>query len=181
MKRITLKTLSLGLALALAVLIMGLPVQAQAQTPQANVGVFDLQKCLNDSKKGKTARANLETQFKKMQSDLKAKEDEISKLSAELRKMVEARSGNQDELRKKDEDLKKKVNAYQEQLAKYNEDMRKQEENALKPLVDKAVKTAGDLGKQRGYMLVLEVQQAGVIYALDSMDLTPEIIQAIDK
>lgn len=182
MKTIAFKPLSLGLALALAVLILALPVAAQAQTAaQPIVGVFDLQKCLNDSKNGKKARADLESQFKKMQGDLKAKEDEISKLSADLRKMVEARSGNQDELRKKDEDLKKKVNAYQAQLAQYNEDMRKREETALKPLVDKAVKMAGDLGKQRGYILVLEVQQAGVIYALDSMDLTPEIIKAIDK
>jgi outer membrane protein len=180
MRRIT-KFLSLGLALTVAMAIMGWTAGAQAQTPQANIGVFDLQKCLNDSKKGKQARTNLENQFKKMQTDLKSKEDEIAKLSSELRKMVETKSGNQDAMRKKDEDLKKKVNAYQEQLNKYNDDMRKQEENSLKPLVDKAVAAAGDLGRQRGYMLVLEVQQAGVIYALDGMDLTPEIIKVVDK
>ena len=177
MRRFNLKFLSM--ALALAIIIMGAPSAAQAQQP--NVGVFDLQKCLNDSKKGKQARSNLESKFKKMQTELKTKENEITKLSGELRKMVESRSGNQDDMRKRDEDLKKKLAAYQEQHAKYNDEMRKSEETALKPLVDKAVKTASDLGKSRGYILVLEVQQAGVIYALDSIDLTSEIIKAVDK
>ncbi len=155
------------------------PVSLYAQ--QGSIGVFDLQKALSDSKKGKAARANLENKFKKMQNELKAKENELNKLSGELRTMVEKKTGTQDDLRARDEALKKKVAAYQEQLGKYNEDMRKSEESALKPLVDQAVQTAGDLGRSRGYLLVLEVQQAGVIYAEDQVDLTPEIIKVIDK
>ena len=173
------KTFSLIMVLSLTVVFMGMPSEAWAQ--QANVGVFDLQKCLNDSTKGKKARANLESKFKKMQDTLKSREKEINTLSSELRKMIEKKSGDQNALRKKDEELKKKVNAYQELLAKNNAEMRTTEESALKPLVDKAVKLATDYGRQRGYIVVLETQQAGVVYAADYIDMTKDIIKGLDK
>ena len=173
------KAFSLTMVLALVVAFISVPSEAFAQ--QANVGVFDLQKCLNDSKKGKKARANLEAKFKKMQETLKTREKEINTLSADLRKMLEKKGSDQSTLRKKDEELKKKVNAYQELLAKNNAEMRTTEESALKPLVDKAVKLAEDYGRQRGYIVILETQQAGVVYAADYIDMTTDIIKGIDK
>ncbi|MDR2946152.1 MAG: OmpH family outer membrane protein [Candidatus Adiutrix sp.] len=168
------------LTLALAVIFLaGASREAMAQQP--NIGVFDLQKVLNDSKKGQAARKKLESTFKKKQEELKKKEETITKQRNELVKMVESRSGNQEEMRKRDGELQKLMVAYQAELGKANETMRTDEEAALKPLVDKAVKTAGDLGRARGYIAVIEVQQAGVVYAQDSMDLTAEIVKAVDK
>ncbi|UQZ90784.1 hypothetical protein C4J81_16850 [Deltaproteobacteria bacterium Smac51] len=179
MKNINLKIFSLVAAVAM-VAFLGLSLEARAQQ-QSNIGVFDLQKVLNDSKKGKAARSGLESKFKKLQGELKAKENELSKLSGDLRKQVEAKTISAEDFRKKDEELKKKVTAYQEQLAKHNEDMRKSEEASLKPLVDKAVKAAGDIGRQRGYVVVLEIQQAGVVFAADGLDLTSEVMKVVDK
>ena len=173
------KLLSLAMALAMVV-FLGLNADAMAQQ-QPNIGVFDLQKALNDSKKGKTARTGLENKFKKMQNELKTKEAELTKMNNALKDMAEKRSGSPEEFRKKSDELQQKLNAYNEQLGKYNEDMRKSEETALKPLVDKAVQVAGELGKARGYIMVLETQQAGVIFALDTMDMTKDITTAIDK
>jgi len=172
------KLLALGLALAI-ICSLSINTEAMAQQ-QANIGVFDLQKALNDSTKGKAARKSLETKFKDMQSKLQAKEKNLTKLNNELKQMAEKRSGSQEDFRKKGEDLNKQLATYNEDLAKYNNEMRTAEENALKPLVDKAVKAAGDLGRKRGYILVLETQQAGVIFALDTMDMTAEIVKAID-
>jgi len=181
MKGNNFKFLTLGLALVLATIFLaGVSTQAMAQA-QPNIGVFDLQKVLNDSKKGKAARATLEKNFKSKQDALKKKEGEITKLRDELVKMVKSKSAKPEELSKKDEELQKLMVAYQEQLGKANDDMRNDEEKALKPLVDKAVQTAGDLGRQRGYIMVIEVQQAGVVFALDNMDLTGDIIKAVDK
>jgi outer membrane protein len=179
MKSINCKIFTLAAFVAMAA-FLSLAFEAQAQTP-STIGVFDLQKVLNDSKKGKSARSGLETKFKKMQNELKTKENELNKLSGDLRKQVEAKSITPENFRKKDEELKKKVSAYQEQLAKYNEDMRKSEEAALKPLVDKAVAEASNLGRQRGYVVVLEIQQAGVVFAADGLDMTAEVMKAVDK
>jgi outer membrane protein len=154
---------------------------ALAQPSSPNIGVFDLQKVFSDSQKGKDVKRALESDFKKRQDELKKKEDEIKKLSTELRQLASSGSANNDDLRKKDENLKNKVVAYQEQLAKYNEEMRKAEEQKMKPLMDSVVKTAGDLAKTKGYLLVLETQRAGVVFALETMDMTTDIIKAIDK
>jgi len=183
MKGISFKFLTLGLALALAMIfVTGASTRAMAQAQQQpNIGVFDLQKVLNDSKKGKAARQKLEAAFKKKQDDLKKKEGDITKARNELVKMVQSKSGKPEEMQKKDEALQKLMMSYQEQLGKANDEMRTDEEKALKPLVDKAVQTAGELGRQRGYIMVIEVQQAGVVFALDNMDLTSEIIKAVDK
>ncbi|MDR2725367.1 MAG: OmpH family outer membrane protein [Candidatus Adiutrix sp.] len=154
---------------------------ALAQPSPPNVGVFDLQKVFSDSQKGKDVKRSLEADFKKRQDELKKKEDEIKKLSTELRQLASSGSANNDDLRKKDENLKNKVVAYQEQLGKYNEEMRKAEEQKMKPLMDSVVKTAGDLAKERGYLLVLETQRAGVVFSMDNMDMTADIIKAIDR
>lgn len=172
------KLLVLSLAMVFLLGQAGAALAQQAATP--NVGVFDLQKVLNESKKGKAARQKLESTFKTKQGALKTKEAELTKLSGELRKMVESKAKKED-LVKKDEELQKKMAAYQEQLGKDNDEMRRTEEASLKPLVDKAVKAAGDIGRQRGYIMVIEVQQAGVVYAQDTMDLTTEIIAVVDK
>ncbi|MGL4208675.1 MAG: OmpH family outer membrane protein [Candidatus Adiutrix sp.] len=179
MKTTKIKVLMLSAVLTLAVAFGGVAT-AQAQAPITNIGVFDLQKSLSDSKKGKAARNGLENRLKKMQTDLTAKEREVTKLSDDLKKQVEAKAA-QDVLRRKDEEFRQKYASYQEQMVKYNEEMRKAEETALKPLIDKAVKAAGDIGRQRGYILVLEVQQAGVVYALDAIDITSEVIKEIDR
>jgi outer membrane protein len=169
-----------ALAPALA-LIFFFSAPALAQPVSSAIGVFDLQKVFADSQKGKEVKKALEADFKKRQDELKKKEDEIKKLSTELRQLASSGSASNDDLRKKDENLKNKVMAYQEQLTTYNEEMRKAEEQKMKPLMDNVVKTATELARGRGYLIVLETQRSGVVFALEALDMTAEIIQAIDK
>ena len=170
--------LALVSASALAFLFSG---SALAQPSPPNIGVFDLQKVFADSQKGKEVKKALEADFKKRQDDLKKKEDEIKKLSTELRQLASSGSASNDDLRKKDENLKNKVVAYQEQLGKYNDEMRQAEEQRMKPLMDSVVKSAGDLSKERGYIMVLEAQRSGVVFALETMDMTDDLIKALDR
>jgi outer membrane protein len=169
------------LAFLAATLIFLFPGMALAQTSAPNIGVFDLQKVFADSQRGKDVKKSLEADFKKRQDDLKKKEDEIKKLSTELRDLASSGSASNDDLRKKDENLKNKVMAYQEQMGKYNEEMRKSEEQKMKPLMDSVVKAAGEMARERGYLMVLETQQAGVVFALDTMDMTTDLIKSLDR
>jgi len=170
----------LALASAAAMIFL-FSAPALTQPAQPSIGVFDLQKVFADSQRGKDVKKALEADFKKRQDELKKKEDEIKRLSTELRQLASSGSASNDDLRKKDENLKNKVVAYQEQLTTYNEEMRKAEEQKMKPLMDSVVKTAGELAKSRGYLMVLETQRAGVVFALETMDMTTDIINDIDK
>jgi len=170
----------LALASAAAALALIFSGSALAQ-PALPVGVFDLQKVFSDSKRGKEVKRALEADFKKRQDELKKKEDEIKKLSTELRQLASSGSAKQDDLRKRDENLKNKVMAYQEQLGKYNNEMRVAEEQKMKPLMDSVVKIAEEQAKQRGYILVLETQRSGVVFALEALDMTNDIIKALDR
>jgi Skp family chaperone for outer membrane proteins len=167
----------LALAAALAFLFSG---SALAQPSQPNIGVFNMQKVIAESQKGKEVKKALETDFKKRQDDLKKKEDELKKLNTELGQLASSGSASNDDLRKKDENLKNKAMAYQEQLNKDNEEMRKSEEQKMKPLVDSVVQNAVKLAQGRGYIMVLEAQRAVVVFALDTMDMTNDLIKAID-
>jgi len=164
-----------------AALIFVFSGTALPQSSPPNIGVLDLQKVFADSARGKEIKKALEADFKKRQDDLKKKEDEIKKLSTELRQLASSASANNDDLRKRDENLKNRVMAYQEQLAKYNDEMRAAEERRMKPLMDSVIKIAGDLAKEKGYVMVLETQRAGVVFALETMDMTNDIIKGIDR
>jgi len=179
---------------ALLTFVFSGPVMAQPASP--NIGVFDLQKVFSDSQKGKDVKKALEADSKKRQDDLKKKQDEITKLEEELNKLTaelgqlaSSDSANKEDLRKKNDDLRKKienrnnkVKAHQEQFAKYAEEMRQAEEQKMKPLMDSVVKIVGDKAKEKGYLIVLETQRAGVVFiALEAMDMTNDIIKALDK
>ena len=70
--------------MALAVLAAAGLVAAQENT--FKIGFVDIQKVLNESAKGKEAKAKLEKERDTKQQDIRAREEEVKKLEADLQK-----------------------------------------------------------------------------------------------
>ena len=52
---------------------------------------------------------------------------------------------------------------------------------ATKPIVEELLKIAADIGKERGYTLIMESQKAGIIYAPDALDITDDVVKRLDR
>lgn len=178
MNRIWKFTLLTGVML-LAFMASTARLEAQnAPAPAANIGVFNLQTAINNSKRGQQARDGLAAKYEKMEKELKATEASLDKKSQDLKKQASALS--REALEKKQNDMMAEVQAFRAKVQSYTEEMQKAEAEALQPLFDEAFKIAENLGKSKGFIMVIEAQKAGVIYCLDSMDLTAEVVKALD-
>lgn len=170
-----------GLMVFLALLIVGLPVPAEAQQGSGTfpIAVVDVNRVFRDSTQGKNIDQKLKDQGSKLEKDMQAKDAELKKLYDNL--ITEAQSGksSKEALEKKEKDLQKRLQDFQTQRTKAIEDMNASAEASLKPLQTKTEKAIEALAKEKGFVLV--INSGAVVYAPSSIDITDDIIKAVDK
>jgi outer membrane protein len=160
---------------AVAILGFCLSSNAMAQT----VGVFNLEKALADSKKGKSASDKFKSRQEALAKDYDTKYKALQKKFADFSKTGAAMS--QDAAQKKEQELLKERDDLLSQQQKGVEELEKSYNDNIKPLLEKVQTAVNNIAKEKGLMLVLEGQESGVWFADSSLDLTADISKAIDK
>lgn len=158
-------------------LIMLLNHVAMAADPPA-IGYVDVRKVLLESKLGKKNKA----EFEKM---IKEKESALGKEEEKLKAMQE--SFQKDQLLMTDEQKRAKQKAFQEKADAYQKMMRdakqevskKDNEYTARALTEIRAIVA-DLAREMKLSLVLEASESGLLYAEQSMDLTPKVMEKYD-
>jgi len=168
-------TVAGGLA-AVAVLLAASPVAAQENT--LKIGFVDVQNVLNESARGKEAKAKLEKERDAKQQEIRAKEEEIKKLEADLQKQgavlsEAARKERQDAITRRIRDLRRL-------FEDFNRDLQKREADLLNEILREIRKVVVAYGKAHQYTLILEAQ-SGIIYASQGADLTQEVLAAYNE
>lgn len=159
----------------LALLAVCFLLATNAVAAEVKVAVVDFQKALNDVKEAAGVRAKLEgmygerkTAIEKMQKSLEAKKSEYEKQSAIL----------SDSARKaKEEELMKASVEFQQTYARAESEMQQAYYAAMQDFIEKMKKIAVAIGQERGYTVVLEATEGGVVYWSDSVDITDELIK----
>ena len=167
----------------IAVLLTGsflfLSRSAVAQTPATKIGYVDVQRVLARSSAGVAAREQLEKDKGSKQKEIETRRTEAEKLREELEKKgallsQEARREKQDTLERKVRDLRRLADDFQKELEKKEQGLLQQSLQEITGVIER-------VGKQRGYLIILERRGAGVIYGASEADVTDEIIKAYDQ
>lgn len=145
----------------------------------ARIAYIDVQRILARSSAGVAAREQLEKDKAAMQKDIDAKRTDVEKLRDELEKKgallsADARKDKQETLERKVRDLRRVVDDYRIELE------RKEQGLLQKVLVDISG-VVERVGKQRGFLLIVEKRGGGILYGASEADLTDEIIKAYDQ
>lgn len=151
---------------------------ALAQTVP-RVAFVDVQRVLARSSAGVAARERLEKDKAAMQKEVDQKRTEVEKLREEIEKKgtllsAEARREKQEAMERKIRDLRRLVDDYQRELQKKEQELLQKVLADISGLVEK-------VGKQRGFLLIVEKRGAGVIYGAPEADLTDEVIKVVDQ
>ena len=170
--------LALTFILAIGIGLMALPSGAAAQG-EVKIGVFDLQSAVNQSKKGKAAKNQLLKKFERIQKELKRREAEIERARKDLEKQATMLSP--EAKWEKEKDLRTKVRDFQDMYNDYTQEMKREEVELTKPVVEGLLKMAGEVGREKGYTLVLELGKSGVLWIPQEHDLTAEVIKRFDS
>lgn len=151
---------------------------AAAQSP-SRIGYVDLQKILAKSTAGMAAREQLEREKAMMQKDVDSKRAEIEKLRDDFEKKgrllsAEARKEKQENLERKVRDLRRLVDDYQRELEK-------KEQGLLQKVLEDLSGVIERIGKQHGFLMIVDRKSPGLVYAAPDADLTDEILKAYDQ
>lgn len=163
------KTLILGLAI--------LFFAAQAAFGADKIGFVDLQRALNDSVAGKSARDELEGIMKKFQAEIDQKVAERDKLKSELDKQAlvlssEARTQKLYELEKVDKEAERLINDA-------NTEMQKKQREKEVVILGELEEIIEAIGKKENYTIILASDV--ILFSKDGIDLTGTVIERYDS
>jgi outer membrane protein len=165
-----------GLALMAVFLVFSIGSgAAQAQ----NIGVVDLKKAVDESKAGKAANNKLQAKYESLKKSLDNRQKELEKKEKDLRS--QASTLNQDALEKRGNDLANDVRTFREQAQKATDEMQKAMTDAMSPLFTKAEQAAARLASERGFSMVMDVKEGGVVFFQSAIDITADITKALDR
>lgn len=176
------KKLKMWFILIFVSLFVSVPLAGAAKSAQSadvKIGYVDLGKALNDSKRGKDAKAELEALVKQKQSQIDDLEKKINTQRAEFEKQApalseKAKQEKQAEIEKAIQDYQKLVQDAQAEVEKKRRELTTGILKELKDIID-------EIGKKEGYTIILESSEGLILYSKEGLDLTDRVIKVYDE
>lgn len=141
----------------------------------AKIGVVDLQRVLDTSSAGKTAKAEISKRGNKMEADLKKKGEAIEELRKKLER--EALVMSKEMRTEKEREFRIKINDLKSLQKKYMADFKQYEAGLVKRIRNEVSEIVTKIGKKEGFLLILEKREGGIMYSPNTIDITDKLIQ----
>ncbi len=151
----------------------------RAQGADVKIGYVDVQRVLADSKRGQEAKKKIEARGAELNQEFLKRQQEVKALKEELERKGTLLS---EEARKeKEKEYQKKVKELERFVKDSREELRQMEREVTTQILKEVEKIINELGKEKGYTLILEKQRSFILYAPEEIDLTDEVIKALDS
>jgi outer membrane protein len=149
-----------------------LPLTVKSQT--LNIVYVDVQRIMLESERGKEAKKALGEEVEKLKKTLDGKQDELQKMKDSIEKQgamitPDARADKEKHYQGKLKDYQRLYNDYQGELQQKDMELT---QKILKE-IEEVVRSLGDRDK---YTLILEKNQAGILFASPTIDITSRVI-----
>jgi outer membrane protein len=168
-----------GLNLLVVGLVVAVAHAGAVEAAATRIAYVDVQKVLVRSVAGLAAREQLEREKATMQKDVDTRRTEVDKLREELEKKglvlsAESKREKEETLQRKVRDLRRLVDDFQKELERKEQALTQRILQELTTLIER-------IGKERGYLLIMEKRGASVIYGDAEADITEDIIKVFDQ
>jgi outer membrane protein len=142
---------------------------------EAKFGYVDLQRALGEVEEGKAAKARLEAmkeqkqkELDKAQEDLKKEKDVFDKQAATMTEQVRNEKGAS---------LQRKLIELQQSFEKGRAELAQKQNDEIQAIFGKMTPIITAIAQREGFTMVFERNDAGLIYAPPSLDLTNELVR----
>ena len=156
-----------------------LAMSSAAFAEDLKVGYIDLNRALNEVDEAEKAKTKLEKEFEKKKDALEKKKQELLDFKTELEASVMVLS--ETERKTKVDEFQSRYLALEEEYLKIKEEFFQRREEETKKIFDKMEPIIADLGKKKGFTLIYEKSQHGILYAEDAIDLTDKVLKQYNK
>ncbi len=169
------------LTMALCALAVASAALGQGGAPPTKVGIINIQDAIIRTEEGQKTAKGLQDKYAPKQTDLERKKRELDDLQAKLAK---GRNTMSDDARN---NLIREIDQKNKALTRDNEDAQaeyQQEESKLiNAIGQKMMNVIDKYAKDKGYTIILDISapQSPVVYAVNSVDITNDIVGLYDK
>ena len=138
-----------------------------------------MQAAIQKTSTGKKAKKRLESLAKKKEAELKKREKDLKSKGDEFKK--KASIYDEDTRKKKQLELQKEFYELNQLLGQSQAELRKKEEEALKPIIEVIRKEIDKIAKKENYTIILEKSENLVLFAKKEIDLTDRVVKSYEK
>ncbi|HVN95605.1 MAG TPA: OmpH family outer membrane protein [Syntrophorhabdaceae bacterium] len=144
-----------------------------------NIVYADLQKIMLESNQGKEIQTTLKAEADKLKKDLDTKQDELQKLKDAIEKQAatitpEARAD-------KEKQYQAKLKDYQRLAGDYQTELQQKDQEYTQKILKEIETIVKNLGEKEKYTLILEKNQAGILFASPTIDITDKVIALFNE
>jgi outer membrane protein len=162
---------SLFCVFALFCMLLVAPATAMAEMKLAVVN-FDL--ALSQIDEGATAMARFEGMREEKMRSMERKRQELQTMQAEIQNQAAILS--EAALQAKQQEFYQKGSAFEQEAMMAQQELEVSYMQMLEEFVTKLSAVAEEIGKERGYNMVMEVSQSGIVYHDGVDDITDELV-----
>jgi outer membrane protein len=141
----------------------------------ANSGVFNFQRILTDSSAGKMIQKKINEKGNELQKKLKTEKDRLDELNKAIER--EALVLTPEKLKDKQRDFRIRVNDLKKMQEDFAQEFKRLEVKFINQIQKEVFEITDAIGKEEGYLLILERKTAGVVYHPSQLDITDQIIK----
>ncbi|MCA9581491.1 MAG: OmpH family outer membrane protein [Myxococcales bacterium] len=146
---------------------------------QDKIAVVDLQRAITQTEEGRQAKAKLTKLFAKRQKQIDAKTNDLKKMKEDIEKQKDVLS--REAMQGKLEVYQKSFVELQTVYMEYQKEISQKEGQLTKGILERMQKIVERIGQAKGYSLVVERNEGGVVWAPSSLDITDDVIQRYNK
>ncbi len=168
-----------GSALVVMALGFGQQSTANIDSNQIKFGYVDLQRAIQESSAGKTAKKDLESDYNKKKKELDKMEADLKKMGEDLEKKALVLSD--DVKAKKQGEFQQEMMKYRESFSKAQMEVQKKERELTLPIIKDLRDIIGDIAKKENFSMVFEKAEQSVLWAKDELDLTERIVKEFES
>lgn len=144
----------------------------------ARIGVIDFRKILDLSDAGKAAQVEIRKLREGLETDLKKKMAEIEEMEKRLER--EDLVISKETRLEREREIMAKINDFRSFERRYNEKMIALNRTLIERLQEDVFELVEKIGKEGGYLLIVERVEAGVLYFPKAIDITDSLIQQLN-
>lgn len=165
-------------AFALLLATTSLPALTTPARAELVIATVDLQEAINQVKDGIAAKGRLEGMFSEKQKAIADMEQRLMAMDEDYQKqaMVLSDAARQ----QKEQEIMQLQSQYQQLYMASQQEMQVAYAEVMEGLIGKMRVICEEIGKERGYTLVVDVTEGGVVYTSDSIDITAEVVKRYD-
>lgn len=161
-----------AITLAAALLVSQIAGDLYAQT---KIAVVDLQRALNETEDGRSAKNRLKRLFRRRQKALDEAQEKLKKMKEDIERQKNVLS--QEALQKRLEEYQKAFIELQSTYVEYQRELAQKEAQLTKRILERMQEILRRIGQSEGYTMIVEANEGGVVWVPGNLDLTDQVIQ----